>query len=72
MNFESMNLLSQKVDSVLGTIRALREENAKLKLQLTHVSAQAEDEKNLLDAANAKLADFQRKEPRHRRTELPD
>ena len=31
MNFENMNLLSQKVESVLGTVRALREENAKLK-----------------------------------------
>lgn len=54
-----MNLLSQKVDSVLGTVRALREENAKLKLQLANASAQAEDQKNLLDSANAKLADFQ-------------
>ena len=57
MNFESMTLLSQKVEGVLGTVRALREENAKLKQQLESVVAQAEDQKNLLEAANAKIAD---------------
>ena len=59
MNFENMNLLSQKVESVLGTVRALREENAKLKQLLEGKDAQAEDQKNLLDSANAKIADYE-------------
>ena len=54
-----MNLLSQKVESVLGTVRALREENAKLKQLLESKNAQAEDQKNLLDSANAKIADYE-------------
>lgn len=34
MNFENMNALSQKVEGVLGTVRTLKQENAKFRKEL--------------------------------------
>ena len=59
MNFENMNLLAQKVENVLGTVRALREENAKLRQQLEGFASQSEDQKNLLESTQAKIADYE-------------
>ncbi|MCQ2104963.1 MAG: hypothetical protein MJZ26_04130 [Fibrobacter sp.] len=56
MNLENMNVLSQKIEGVLGTVRTLREENAKVKAQLASAQAALQDKTMLLDSANQNLA----------------
>ncbi|MCQ2091045.1 MAG: hypothetical protein MJY85_00045 [Fibrobacter sp.] len=59
MNFEKVNELSKKIEGVLGTVRALKEENASLKQQLSASQADAQDKTLLLERANANLAECQ-------------
>ncbi|MDO4947809.1 MAG: hypothetical protein Q4E52_09550 [Fibrobacter sp.] len=56
MNFENMNALSQKVEGVLGTVRTLKQENAKVRKELENAKAQLQDKSILLDTANANIA----------------
>lgn len=58
MNFEKVNVLSQKIEGVLGTVRALKEENAKLKQQLAASQASFQDKSLLLEKANASIVDY--------------
>ncbi|MCQ2124507.1 MAG: glycosyl transferase family 2 [Fibrobacter sp.] len=58
MNFEKVNVLSQKIEGVLGTVRALKEENAKLKQQLSASQASFQDKAMLLEKANASIVDY--------------
>ncbi|SMP52786.1 hypothetical protein [Fibrobacter sp. UWB10] len=57
MNLEKMSVLSQKIEGVLGTVRALKEENAKIKRDLSQVQALAQDKTLLLESAKHDLAD---------------
>ena len=57
MNLENINLLSQKVDGVLATVRNLRQEVAFLKGALDGARAELQDKNILLENANAELAD---------------
>ena len=57
MNLENINLLSQKVDGVLATVRNLRQEVASLKGALDGAQADLQDKNLLLSNANAELAD---------------
>ena len=43
MNLEKMSVLSQKIEGVLGTVRTLKEENAKIKRELSQAVAMAQD-----------------------------
>ena len=57
MNLENINLLSQKVDGVLATVRNLRQEVATLKGELEGARAELQDKSILLEGANTELAD---------------
>ena len=57
MNLENINLLSQRVDGVLATVRNLRQEVATLKQTLEGTKAELEDKNLLLANANAELTD---------------
>jgi len=57
MNLEKMSVLSQKIEGVLGTVRTLKEENAKIKRDLSQVQALAQDKTLLLESAKHDLAD---------------
>lgn len=57
MNSESLNLLSQKVDGVLTTVRNLRQEAANLKQALAQANSELQDKAMLLETANASLVD---------------
>ena len=57
MNLEKMSVLSQKIEGVLGTVRALKEENAKIKRELSQAVAMAQDKTLLLESAKHDLAD---------------
>ena len=52
-----MSVLSQKIEGVLGTVRALKAENAKIKRDLSQVQALAQDKTLLLESAKHDLAD---------------
>lgn len=55
MNFENVNILSQKIEGVLGTVRTLKEENAKIKAALVTAKNALQDKTLLLDTANQNL-----------------
>ncbi|WP_405337522.1 hypothetical protein [Fibrobacter sp.] len=57
MNLEKMSVLSQKIEGVLGTVRTLKEENAKIKRELSQAHAMAQDKALLLESAKNDLAD---------------
>ena len=57
MNLENINLLSQRVDGVLSTVRNLRQEVATLKQSLVSTQAEIQDKTILLENASAELAD---------------
>ena len=57
MNLEKVSVLSQKIEGILGTVRALKEENAKVRRELSSAVAAMQDKSLLLDTANANLAD---------------
>ena len=57
MNLEKMSVLSQKIEGVLGTVRTLKEENAKIKRELSLAQAAAQDKTLLLESAKHDLAD---------------
>ncbi len=57
MNLEKMSVLSQKIEGVLGTVRTLKEENAKIKRELSQAVAMAQDKTLLLESAKHDLAD---------------
>ena len=57
MNLEKVSMLSQKIEGVLGMVRTLKEENAKIKRELSQAQAVAQDKSLLLDAAKNDLAD---------------
>ena len=57
MNLENLNVLSQKVDGVLATVRGLRQEVSSLKLQLAEAQAGLQDRESLLQTANTNLAE---------------
>ncbi|MCF0224123.1 MAG: hypothetical protein HUK20_07625 [Fibrobacter sp.] len=57
MNFENVNVLSKKIEGVLGTIRALKVENAKLSRELVSTQSMLQDKAMLLETANANLLD---------------
>ena len=57
MNLDKMSVLSQKIEGVLGTIRTLKEENAKIKRELSQAVAAAQDKTLLLESAKHDLAD---------------
>ena len=50
-------MLSQKIEGVLGTVRALKEENAKIKRELSQAQAMVQDKTLLLESAKHDLAD---------------
>ena len=52
-----MSVLSQKIEGVLGMVRTLKEENAKIKRDLSQVQALAQDKTLLLESAKHDLAD---------------
>ena len=52
-----MSVLSQKIEGVLGTVRTLKEENAKIKRELSQAVAMAQDKTLLLESAKHDLAD---------------
>ena len=52
-----MSVLSQKIEGVLGTVRTLKEENAKIKRELSQAQAAAQDKTLLLESAKHDLAD---------------
>lgn len=52
-----MSVLSQKIEGVLGTVRTLKEENAKIKRELSQAQAMAQDKTLLLESAKHDLAD---------------
>ena len=56
MNFEKVNVLSQKIEGVLSTVRTLKEENQSLKQQLAASKASDQDKSMLLEKANENLA----------------
>ncbi|WP_163438983.1 hypothetical protein [Fibrobacter succinogenes] len=57
MNLEKMSVLSQKIEGVLGTVRTLKEENAKIKRELSQAQAMVQDKTLLLESAKHDLAD---------------
>lgn len=57
MNLEKMNMLSQKIEGILGTVRTLKDENAKIKRELSTAKAELQDKTLLLDTAKANLVD---------------
>ncbi|MCF0215211.1 MAG: hypothetical protein HUK21_01905 [Fibrobacteraceae bacterium] len=57
MNLENMNLLSQKIEGVLSTMRNLKGEVARLQQQLNQANTALQDKSALLEASNADLAD---------------
>ena len=57
MNLENLNVLSQKVDGVLSTVRGLRQEVSSLKVQLAEAQSGLQDRESLLQTANASLAE---------------
>ena len=57
MNLEKMSVLSQKIEGVLGTVRTLKEENSKIKRELSQAVAMAQDKTLLLESAKHDLAD---------------
>ena len=57
MNLEKMSMLSQKIEGVLGTVRTLKEENAKIKRELAAAHATLQDKSLLLETANSNLAE---------------
>ena len=57
MNLENINLLSQRVDGVLATVRNLRQEVANLKQALSGAKAELQDRNLVLDSLNAELTD---------------
>ena len=57
MNLEKMSVLSQKIEGVLGTVRTLKEENAKIKRELLQAQAMVQDKTLLLESAKHDLAD---------------
>ena len=57
MNLEKVSVLSQKIEEILGTVRTLKEETAKLRRELSAANAAVQDKSLLLDTANANLAD---------------
>ena len=50
-------MLSQKIEGVLGMVRTLKEENARIRHELSAAQAVAQDKSLLLDAAKNDLAD---------------
>ena len=52
-----MSVLSQKIEGVLGTVRTLKEENAKIKRELSQAQAMVQDKTLLLESAKHDLAD---------------
>ena len=57
MNLEKVSMLSQKIEGILGMVRTLKEENARIRRELSQAQAVAQDKTMLLDSANANLAD---------------
>lgn len=57
MNFENMNLLSQKVESVLATVRNLRAQVSTLQKSLQDAKDDAQDKATMLEMANRELTD---------------
>ena len=57
MNLEKMSVLSQKIEGVLGMVRTLKEENAKIKRELSQAQAMVQDKTLLLESAKHDLAD---------------
>lgn len=57
MNFDNMNILSQKVEGVLATVRNLRVQISSLQQALQKSEAEAHDKTMLLEAANRNLVD---------------
>ena len=57
MNLEKVSMLSQKIEGVLGMVRTLKEENAKIKRELSQAQAVAQDKSLLLESAKNDLAD---------------
>jgi chromosome segregation ATPase len=57
MNLEKVSMLSQKIEGILGMVRTLKEENARIRRELSQAQAVAQDKSMLLDSANANLAD---------------
>ena len=57
MNLENINLLSQKVDGVLTTVRNLRQENATLKQTLATKEAEMQDRNLVLESLNNEITD---------------
>ena len=57
MNLENINLLSQKVDGVLTTVRNLRQENAILKQTLATKEAEMQDRNLVLESLNNEIND---------------
>lgn len=57
MNFENMNLLSQKVESVLATVRNLRAQVSTLQKSLQDAKDDAQDKAAMLEMANRELTD---------------
>ena len=52
-----MSVLSQKIEGVLGMVRTLKEENAKIKRELSQAQAMVQDKTLLLESAKHDLAD---------------
>lgn len=52
-----MSVLSQKIEGVLGTVRTLKEENARIKRELSQAQAATQDKTLLLESAKHDLAD---------------
>ena len=57
MNSENINLLSQRVDGVLATVRNLRQEVANLKQNLAAKEAEMQDRNLVLESLNAEIND---------------
>jgi chromosome segregation ATPase len=57
MNLEKVSMLSQKIEGVLGLVRTLKEENARIRRELSPAKDEAQDKTMLLDSASKKLAD---------------
>jgi len=57
MNLEKVSILSQKIEGILGTVRTLKEENAKAKHEISQARAVAHDKALLLEAAKKELVD---------------
>ena len=57
MNSENINLLSQRVDGVLATVRNLRQEVANLKQSLASKEAAMQDRDLVVESLNSEIAD---------------